>query len=104
VSVQVTFTLPQWEPPPAASKELIDQWNAYLDALQQHENGHREIGVAAGQAIYQALGRLPSYDACDALERAADAACQQILDQHRQQELDYDQATNHGATQGAHFP
>ncbi len=104
VSVQVTFTLPQWEPPPDAPPELIDRWNAYLDALRRHENGHREIGMAAGQAIYQALGRLPSYAACDELERTADAAGEQILDQHRQRELDYDQATNHGATQGARFP
>lgn len=83
---------------------MVDQWNAYLDALRRHENGHREIGVGAGQAIYQAVDQLPSYDSCDALEQAAEATGRRILEQHRQQELDYDQATNHGATQGVRFP
>jgi len=104
VSVQVSFTLPQWEPPSGAPKDLAVKWDAYVDALQRHEDGHKDIAAAAGYEIHQVLSALPGHPTRDKLEQSADSAGERILDKYRQQELDYDQSTNHGATQGARFP
>ena len=104
VNVQVVLTFPHWTPSASVSQDLVDQWEAYLVALRRHEDGHKEIAIAAGYAIYQALSELPGYPTCDELERAAEAVGERILDAYRQQEFDYDRNTDHGATQGARFP
>jgi predicted secreted Zn-dependent protease len=104
VAVRVTLTLPQWDPPSDASQELVDKWNAYLAALQVHEDGHKEIAIQAGNEILHTLEGLPPHPTCDELEEAADAAGKSVLNRYRQQEIIYDQSTDHGATQGARFP
>ncbi len=104
VGVTITFTFPKWNIPEHASPELVDRWNAYLDALQTHEGGHTEIAIDAGREIFRALTALPAYPSCRELEQAADDTGQRILEQFRQQEIEYDRRTNHGETQNARFP
>lgn len=104
VTVTITQTFPKWETPPEAPPGLIKQWATYIEALQRHENGHREIGIAAGEEILRALSDLSSYPTCGELEQIADRAGQSILDGYRQKEIDYDRTTKHGELQGARFP
>lgn len=104
ISVNITFTLPQWNTPANASEDLVDRWNAYLAALQVHEDGHKGIGIEAANEILQAMNALPAYRFCEELKQAADAAGERVLSEYRQREAIYDQTTNHGATQGARFP
>jgi predicted secreted Zn-dependent protease len=104
VSVSVDFTLPQWTPPANADHELVKRWEQYMTALQIHENGHQDIAVAAGRDVLQALSALPAYPSCDELDHSMNASGQAILKRYRQQELLYDQTTDHGAIQGARFP
>jgi hypothetical protein len=40
----------------------------------------------------------------DATCDTADAAATEVLDEIRQHDIDYDEETNHGETQGARFP
>lgn len=104
VQVEITFIFPQWNTPDSASQDLIDKWDAYVAALRLHEDGHRKIAIEAGCEILQAMNALSTYSSCSELEQAANAVGENILEQYRQQETTYDQNTNHGATQGAHFP
>lgn len=104
VQVEITFTFPQWSAPENATQDLIDKWNAYLNALQLHEDGHRQIATQAGYEILRAINALPAYPSCAELEQAADTTGEDILEQYRQQEAIYDQNTEHGVTQGVHFP
>jgi predicted secreted Zn-dependent protease len=104
VTVTITATFPHWEAPPDAPQELVDKWTTYMRALQTHEAGHQQIAIEAGREIRQTLSGLPAYPSCSELEQVADAAGQDILARFRQKERTYDQATNHGATQGARFP
>ena len=104
VEVEVTFTLPQWDPPADASQELMGKWNAYMTALQTHEDGHKDIAIQAGNEILQTLEALLAYPTCSELEKAADAAGEGVLDQYRQQETIYDRTTDHGATRNLRFP
>ncbi len=104
VQVEITFTFPQWDPPPNAPQDLVDRWDAYVAALQLHEDGHEEIAIEAGNEILQAISALPTYPLCSELEQAADRVGENILEEYRQQEAIYDQRTNHGVAQGARFP
>jgi predicted secreted Zn-dependent protease len=101
--LEITFVFPQWNEPEHAS-ELVERWDAYLTALQRHEDGHKGIALAAGCEILQALETLPSYTSCSELEQRADTIAENLLEYYRQQEDTYDQETDHGATQGVHFP
>lgn len=104
VTVTITHTFPQWDNPPDASEELVTKWNTYLKALEEHEAGHRRIGLDAGHEILQALTELSEYPTCAELERVADTTGQNILNEFRQKEETYDQTTSHGASQDARFP
>lgn len=102
--VEVTFTYPQWTPPAGTSRSLITEWQRYMVALEHHEEGHQNHGIAAGQEILQTLSRLPVYSSCQQLNRAANAAAQAVIKQYNQKDIAYDAATQHGYTQGAVFP
>lgn len=104
VNTTVTITLPQWNPPSTAPRDLRDRWNRYIRALSQHENGHRDHGLGAGRDILAMLKRFPAQTTCAELETQANAAAQTIIKQYNQRDVDFDRRTNHGATQGAVFP
>jgi predicted secreted Zn-dependent protease len=102
--VNVTFTLPKWQPVPAASRSLITEWNQYLAALQTHEDGHKNHGVAAGQEVMKMLSHFPPGASCQNVGAAANKAAQQIVRRYNQKDIEYDRLTQHGFTQGAVFP
>ena len=104
VAVRVITTLPDWAPPVDAQSELIQQWGIYIAALRAHEDGHKAIGLEAGNQILQHLQTLAAYPSCDDLEHAADEIGRRVTDEARRRETAYDRATRHGATQGARFP
>lgn len=103
VRLSVVYSLPRWERPRGASAELESQWNRFIEALDEHEQGHAEFGRQAAREIEQALEAIPAQPSCDALSRIANATGAEILEQTRPQERAYDQRTNHGATQGTAF-
>jgi predicted secreted Zn-dependent protease len=100
----VTITYPRWAPTASAPRSLIVDWQRYMTALQTHENGHKDNGVAAARDILSALNQLPAYPSCEALDREASAISQSIIRRYNQRDLDYDHNTNHGYSQGAVFP
>lgn len=96
ITTAVTVTFPRWSPPAGTPPSLIVQWNTYQRALVEHESGHVGFVVAAQNDVLAAIKGAT----CATAEGAAQAAVARI----RQHDLDYDAATNHGFTQGAHFP
>lgn len=102
--VDITFTLPQWQPASGPSRSLVAEWNQYLAALQTHEDGHKNNGIAAGQDVMKMLSRFPSAASCKTLGVAANKAAQQIIQRYNQKDIEYDRLTQHGFTQGAVFP
>ncbi|HEY9761132.1 MAG TPA: DUF922 domain-containing Zn-dependent protease [Trichocoleus sp.] len=102
-SVDVTITYPQWTPTSRAPRSAIAEWQRYMTALQLHENGHKDNGIAAGQAVVRTLSQLPAYSSCQRLDAAASSAAQSAIRHYNQQDLNYDQTTYHGYSQGAVF-
>lgn len=103
-TVAITFTMPQWKSSSNVERSLVSDWRAYLASLYLHEEGHKLSGVNAGQDISQALNQLPAYSSCKGLESAIQSTAQSIIKQYNQKDIDYDQVTRHGYTQGAVFP
>lgn len=103
IAVESEITLPRWEPPTDAPDQLVANWDQYTKALKQHENGHRDISIAAGEQVVQQLRRLPSYSTCAALRTDVKAIVDDILEQTNDQQRDYDDKTQHGLTQGASY-
>lgn len=102
-TVDVTYTLPHWQPMAGTDRSLVAEWTRYLAALMSHEKGHAQNGISAGANIEQALNALPAYPSCQALHTAVVATVQQVTRQHNQWDIDYDRETQHGLTQGALF-
>jgi len=103
-SVDVTYTLPRWVDGAKAPEELWNQWQRYMRNLKTHEDGHRDIGVAAAEEIDKALNGLEPAANCREAESKANALAQNIIDKFRSKENFYDLRTAHGMLQGATFP
>lgn len=103
VDLDVTVTLPAWQPPPGVPSEVRRDWRRFLHALRGHEDEHREIAERKAGALHRAVSavRAPTCEAAVAegrrrvgrLQIEAEAA-------HRQ----FDRETDHGSTQGASWP
>lgn len=87
-----------------ADPDLVAHWNRYMNALQTHENGHKDIGLRIAQEIDSSIAGLPPQKNCDAMGALANKTGQAILTKHDQDDEVYDRKTKHGATQGALFP
>jgi predicted secreted Zn-dependent protease len=92
----IKVAMPRWVPPPEASPALIEKWNTYVLALANHEKGHVDNVIANLPVIITAIRR--------ATCSSAEAEAQEILSGIRMIDENYDTTTDHGATQGAHFP
>jgi len=84
-----------------ATENQDKQFHRYLFALQAHELGHVSFGKQAAQDIERGILNLPEMGSCTELENAANRLGNQILDQYRAREIQYDVSTGHGRTQGA---
>jgi predicted secreted Zn-dependent protease len=103
-SLKVEMTLPNWVPPKHPAPQLVQQWERYIAALRKHEAGHAEVGEDAQQDLLaraRSLGPVPS---CEILTKQVNDLVAAVIDAHHKLEIDYDFRTNHGETQGAHFP
>ena len=103
VDLEVTVTLPDWEPPPDAPPALRRDWGRFLDALRRHEDGHRRIAVEGAEVLHAAVAglRRPTCEAATADGRRRVARFQvEAAAAHRR----FDDETGHGRTQGAVWP
>ncbi len=104
IELEVVFSLPRWDIPPNTPPELVDKWNKFSAALQTHENGHRDIFTTKSYEFAENVKALPVFATCDELNRAITLAGQRMVDESQRQNIEYDDRTEHGKTQGAVFP
>lgn len=100
VQVGITFTMPNWVNEISGGDTLKKKWREYYSALQEHENGHKQLSVDAALEIDRGIAALEPRASCDALGKAANALGKRILAELRQRNADYDLTTNYGKTQG----
>ena len=103
-TVAGTIVLPRWEQEDHASASVGKKWDRYLVALRSHEDGHYAHGIAARDEI-ENLGksfRVPG--PCTTIAKAFDDRANAISARYNRLDIQYDQETDHGETQGAVFP
>jgi len=104
VDTEITFTMPQWQDEQRSPPAVALRWRRYINALQLHEDGHKDNGINASQAIFRTLQQYSIPSDCTDLTASANATAQAIIAQYHQADIEYDRRTGHGRTQGAVFP
>jgi predicted secreted Zn-dependent protease len=99
VTLNVSVTLPRWQPPATATAELRKTWQAYLKAVRLHEAGHRTIAERNAREVMAALTPLRG-GTCDKLSDEATRTAERIVADGRARNRAYDIQTKHGQTQG----
>lgn len=94
------ITLPEWSNAQDASEDLRGRWQRYSRILREHEEGHYQFALQAGEDIRRELMTLSSGKGCEALTQQANELGRSLVDAQRQRELAYDEDTEHGRRSG----
>jgi len=100
ITLQVTMTLPEWQPKHRADQLLKSHWPAFLAALTNHEMGHRANGVRAAFAVRDALAAVVPAESCQQLGDTANAVAKAAMESRQGADVEYDRQTEHGVRQG----
>jgi predicted secreted Zn-dependent protease len=100
-STETIITMPRWIAPTNTSQNLRDMWISYIKALGGHEEGHGQIAIAAAAEMRKRVNALPAEPSCDSLKARIEETCRRSVDDYKDRDKDYDERTDHGATQGA---
>jgi predicted secreted Zn-dependent protease len=103
VTLEIQTRLPEWVHTKHVSTTLVQQWNAFLKATEQHENGHRNIALHTAISIANSLEGEHGLT-CGELGELANASARAQWELGNQHQLTYDVATRRGETQGSRWP
>jgi predicted secreted Zn-dependent protease len=98
VTVRGEITLPDAKP---SDPEQSQQFSKYIANLRTHELGHFQIAQTVAKKIDEQILSLPGMESCKLMGKRANDIGNELLEQTKQIELDYDRTTEHGRTQGA---
>ncbi|KFL37757.1 DUF922 domain-containing protein [Arenimonas donghaensis] len=101
VSLDVTIHLPEWVPEGAVRKDLMDDWNRMRDALERHEEGHRDIALESARYLLAGLRDLGLQADCQSLRREAQKVFFRAQLRYSVRDGAYEHRTQHGIAQGA---
>ena len=101
VAVGIAQTLPRWRGEDKGAAALKARWTKFVEALQRHEDGHKEHGLKAARQIEVAVLAVKPASNCEDLGAAANAAADAIVAKYQALDEDYDRNTDHGRNQGA---
>lgn len=104
VTLKIKFTLPHWEADWDTSDEVEELWDDYYTALIAHENQHKAIAIEAAEEIENALNDLDEERHCKRLKKIANATANEIINDYKEQQVQFDEDTDHGIDDGAVFP
>ncbi len=100
----IVIVLPRWTAPTNAPEAVRTIWQNYALALGQHEAGHGAIALAAAAEMHRRVKEAGEGPDCASLKQRLNTLSQQVTDDYRRRDRDYDERTRHGATQGAFLP
>jgi len=98
--VELTTTLPDWPGNGGASWRLRARWKEMLVHLVRHENTHRTHALLAGERAAAGLHTLARQDTCNEAERQARRVLREAVQASRRLSLEFDRATDYGASEG----
>lgn len=101
VRVDLDTLYPRWTDVNAADPRHGRRWRGFMGALRFHEDRHRRNGLEAGAEAIRRLWQVLPQPSCAALEGVANGVVEQVTEKWRRADRQFDDATHHGATQGA---
>ena len=104
MTMTITVTLPLVDNPSSLPPDVALRWNTFISNTITHEMQHVKLSMDGATEYRRALGNfLPAMD-CDLLKRQLNDLFKREYTQIDNANVDYDNKTNHGATQGAVLP
>lgn len=100
----IITTMPRWFTPTNATDAVKQTWQKYAIALAQHEAGHAAIALAAASELQTRIRGIGEGSDCASLKQRINTLGQQVIEDYRKRDKDYDASTRHGVTQGAFLP
>ena len=67
------FTYPEYNPPPDASQEILDQWEAFMVRVVEHEETHADIARQCALDMVNSFYTLQPATTCSALQNNLEA-------------------------------
>ncbi len=102
LSVQGEILMPKWTDEDTAPPALRQRWADYYAALQQHEEGHVQHGNELASLVQEKFLGYGDF-ACGQAKSIAQSEFDKLYNNLKNRDKEYDQRTQHGATQGARF-
>ena len=98
VALKVKVVFPRWNPMGDPEPEVYQWWEQREIGLMEHERGHALISAKAAEEIRREIEGI-SAPTCDLLTSQASTRANRRVALQREEQLDYDRSTRHGATQ-----
>ncbi len=103
IEIHSTVEVPEWRRPADPPPGLVDQWERYLTALQDHELMHERIVVEGAGEIVRRFEQLREMS-CQTLGIEANREGERMVQLLRERSARFDADTRHGAAAGARWP
>ncbi len=96
VDLDVRMLLPRWTPPRGVSARLVRTWDRFSKVLREHEDGHHRIAVAAAKEVRRKLGGRVKAADCRTLEARMNKIANDVLQEYRRKQAEFDRETDYG--------
>lgn len=104
VELKVTYLLPRLSAPDKVDPKYKVKWDAYFEALFEHEQQHKDHGVLAAHELERQILALPPQQSCATLDDLMQKTADDVFYQYDNMGKELDRTTNHGANQGVILP
>lgn len=104
VELKVSYLLPRLNEPDKVDPKYKVKWDAYFEALYEHEQQHKDHGVLAASELEQRLLAIPPQQSCTSLEDLMQKTADDVFYKYDKMEKELDRKTDHGAKQGVILP
>ena len=102
--INVMVTLPKWVHNGDADPSEKERWSRYYKNLVNHENGHKELALEAGNNIDQLIMEMNPAVNCTTLKDNAMSLGRSVVDEFNARSAKYDNETDHGRNEGSDGP
>lgn len=100
--VDIVYHLPRMRA--CTDPQLASLWSKYLERLQLHEFGHKDLAIRAASEVNEIFAALPSYGSEEELTLEVMRRTTDKFKELKEIQVEYDHETRHGETQGAVLP
>jgi predicted secreted Zn-dependent protease len=104
VTIVLTMTLPALTTRQGIASDVLSRWDTFLANTITHEKGHVTRALDGVRNLQRDFGNLPPQSDCRMMDIRIRDVFKKNFDQIDRVNVQYDDETDHGVTQGAVFP